>query len=49
MMANGVDAKIIAAANNLPYFTLYSIKRGWTYKSAGGPVQDKPFKIYKRR
>lgn len=23
---------------NLPYFTMYQIRRGWTYKDAGGPV-----------
>lgn len=25
----------------IPYFTAYQIRRGWSYKDAGGPIQPK--------
>lgn len=37
-MASGESIQDCAERANLPYFTLYQIRRGWTYPKAGGPI-----------
>lgn len=40
LMANGHSPADVARHFKLPYFTVYSIRRGYSYKSVGGPIQD---------
>lgn len=39
-MHEGLSIEEAAEKYDLPYFTVYQIRRGWTYKDAGGPVVD---------
>lgn len=37
-MDEGESVQAIADKHGLPYFTVYQIRRGWTYREVGGPV-----------
>lgn len=38
-MAAGKSVRQVAVERGLNYFTVYQVRRGWTYASAGGPVR----------
>ncbi len=40
MNDKGHSVASLAERYEIPYFTLYSIKRGYTYKNAGGPISE---------
>lgn len=37
-MDNGDSVQAVADKHRLPYFTVYQIRRGWTYRHIGGPI-----------
>ncbi len=38
LMADGAGVQEAADEYKLPYFTVYQIRRGWTYPNFGGPI-----------
>jgi len=40
-MAGGMTTQEAADKYEFPYFTVYSIRRGWTYMEAGGPIEKR--------
>lgn len=38
LMSDGLGVQECADKFKLPYFTMYQIRRGWTYPNAGGPI-----------